>query len=82
MNVTLRNRNYSGSGKLTRKCVETYNYNLALTFSDSGGDANSNYGNVARPYSMQPSPSHPIHGDQNGSNDENWKSHTEGRVGK
>lgn len=30
---------------------------------------------------MQPSPSHPIHGDQNGSNDESWR-HTEGRVGK
>lgn len=61
MNVTLRNRNHSGS--------------------DSGGDANSNYGNVTRPYSMQPSPSHPIHDVQNGAADDNWRSHGEGRVG-
>ncbi len=51
--------------------------------TDSGGDANSNYGNVTRPYTMQPSPSQPIHGDvQNGASDENWRSHGEGRVGK
>lgn len=57
--------------------------NFFFCFSDSGGDANSNYGNVTRPYSMQPSPSHPMHGDvQNGASDENWRSHGEGRVGK
>lgn len=57
---------------------------IFFLFPDSGGDANSNYGNVTRPYSMQPSPSHPMHGGdvQNGASDENWRSHGEGRVGK